>query len=146
MAVSGLTVSFDWRPFIREIRGLTRPALDRPVALALADTAKAANSRAARAIASHTGLKRQFIEQRLYYDKIAVGQYEALLRSSRKLIPLIRFGARETARGVRAAKPYGRSQVFASTFIATAGGHVGVWRRVGKPRLPIQEMMGPSVH
>lgn len=147
MAGASLTVSFDWKPFIKVTDALKRPALDRAVALTLVDTAKAANTKAASAIAKHTGLRVARVKQNLFYDNVRVGQYQVNLRASTRLIPLIEFGARQTSQGVRAAKPWGRSQVFKSTFIATMpGGHRGVFRRVGKRRLPIVEMMGSSIH
>jgi hypothetical protein len=147
MAVSGLAVKFDWRPFIQATDALKRPALDRAVALALVDTAKAANIKAASAIAKHTGLRTARVKPELSYDRVNVGQWRTHLRSKTRLIPLIEFKARETGQGVRAAKPWGRVQVFRSTFIATMrSGHRGVYRRVGRPRLPIEEMMGSSIH
>lgn len=147
MPGASLTVQFDWKPFEKAIAQLSRPQLDRAVALALVDTAKAANSKAGSAIAKHTGLRAGRVKQNLFYDKVHVGQYQTHLRSTTRPIPLIEFGARQTRQGVRAAKPWGRSQVFKSAFIATMpSGHRGVFRRRTKRRLPIKEMMGPSIH
>jgi Prophage minor tail protein Z (GPZ) len=147
-ASSSLSIHFDWKPLVSALDALKRPALDRAVALALVDSAKAANVKAASSIARWTGLKTARIKKSLTHDRVRVGDYKVNLRSSRKLIPLIDFRTSQTARGVRAAKPYGKAQVFKGTFIATmpGGGHRGVFRRVGKKRLPIQEMMGPSIH
>jgi hypothetical protein len=147
MAKQGIRISFDWSHMLDRLHGLQRPALDRAVALALVDTAKSANVRAASAIAKHTGLKVAKVKPLLFYDPVRVGEYETFLRSSRKRIPLIDFGARQMNPGARAAKPWGRAQVFQSTFIATMrSGHRGVFRRRGTSRLPIREMMGPSIH
>jgi hypothetical protein len=147
MVGAGLSVNFDWKPFIAATDALKRPALDRAVALALVDTAKAANVKAASAIAKHTGLRTARVKKNLHYDRVPVGQYHVHMRASTRLIPLIEFGARQTKQGVRASKPWGRAQVFKSTFLATMpGGHRGVFRRVGRKRLPIQEMMGSSIH
>lgn len=147
MATAGLTMHFDWKPFIAATNALKRPALDRAVALALVDTAKSANAKAATAIAKHTALKSARVKQGLSYDRVSVGQYHVNLRASRKLVPLIDFRARQTGGGVRASKPWGKTQVFRATFIATMrSGHRGVYRRVGKKRLPIVEMMGSSIH
>lgn len=59
--------------------------------------------------------------------------------------PLINFGARKAARGVR-HKAYGRRQIAKGAFIATMpGGHKGVYRRTSKGRLPIKELYGPAL-
>jgi hypothetical protein len=146
LAKPGLTIDFNFEPLLDTLYGLRRPGLDRSVALALVDTAKAANVKAASAIAKHTGLRVATIKPRLFYDPVPVGRYYTHVRSSQKLIPMINFRARQVSTGVRASKPWGKTQVFKSAFITTAGSHRGVFRRVGKPRLPIREMMGPSIH
>jgi Prophage minor tail protein Z (GPZ) len=146
LAKNGIELTMNWEPFLDVISGLRPPALDRPVALALVDTAKAANTRAARQIAKHTGLKVGQIKPRLFYDRVNIGQYQTFVRSSRKLWPIIDFNAVQTGVGVRAAKPWGKAQVFRSAFIANMGGHRGVYRRLGKARLPVRELWGPSVH
>lgn len=146
MAKNGIELSVNWEPFLDVISGLRPPKLDRPVALALVDTAKAANAAAARQIAKHTGLRVSEIRPKLFYDRVNIGVYHTFVRSSRKRWPLIDFKAVQNKTGVRAAKPWGKAQVFKSAFIAQAGGHRGVFRRVGKDRFPIKEMWGPSVH
>jgi hypothetical protein len=147
VAKPGLSITFDWSLFLNRLHGLRPPALDQAVALALVDTAKSAVSKAASAIAQHTGLRVATVKSGISYDKVNVGDYQTFIRSSRRLIPLIDYRGRQTGAGTRAAKPWGKSQVFRSTFIATMpGGHRGIFRRVGKPRLPIKEMMGPGIY
>jgi hypothetical protein len=147
LAKNGIQLTMNWEPFLDVISGLRPPKLDRPVALALVDTAKAANSKAASQIAKHTGLKVAQIKPRLFYDRVNIGQYQTFVRSSRKLWPIIDFNAAQTGVGVRASKPWGKAQVFKSAFISQMGGHRGVYRRVqGAGRLPVKELWGPSVH
>jgi hypothetical protein len=140
-------MAFDWSQFDQALTALVPPKLDRAVALSLVDTAKSATAKAASAIARHTGLRAGTVKAKIFYDPVRVGQYETYLRSSRKLIPLIDYRGRQTARGARAAKPYGKAQVFANAFIATMpSGHRGIFRRrTGAGRLPIREMMGPGI-
>jgi hypothetical protein len=146
MAKPGLSISFDWSHFLDRLHGLRPPALDRAVALALVDTAKSATAKAATVIARHTALRSARIKRAISYDKVRIGDYQTFVRSSRRRIPLIDYGGRQTAAGARAARPWGRVQIFRSTFIATMpGGHVGVFRRVGRSRLPIKEMYGPGI-
>jgi hypothetical protein len=146
LAKQGISLEIDWTGYLDAIGKLRPPALDRPVALALVDTAKAANIKAASAIAKHTGLKSAIIKPRLFYDRVNVGTYYTHVRSSRKTWRMIDFNAQQNAIGVRAAKPWGKAQTFKSAFITVAGSHRGVFRRVGKARLPIKELYGPSVH
>jgi Prophage minor tail protein Z (GPZ) len=146
LATNGIELSINWEPFLDVISGLRPPKLDRPVALALVDTAKAANSKAASQIAKHTGLKVSLIKPKLFYDRVNVGQYHTFVRSSRKLWPIIAFNATQNSVGVRASKPWGKAQVFKSAFIVNLGGKPRVMRRVGKARTPIKELWGPSVH
>jgi hypothetical protein len=147
MAKPGLSISFDWSLFLERLHGLTPPKLDRAVALGLVDTAKSAVSKAASTIARRTSLRSAMVKSRISYDKVKIGDYQTFIRSSRRLIPLIDYGGRQTAVGVRAAKPWGRAQVFRTAFIATMPtGHRGVYRRVGASRLPIKQMWGPGIY
>lgn len=62
-------------------------------------------------------------------------------------IPLSRLAARQTKAGVSytGVRGQGRTTI-KSAFIRTMeSGHVGVFRRLGKSRLPITELKGPSV-
>jgi len=72
----------------------------------------------------------------------------AALDVSGQHVPLIAMGARQTKRGVT-VKRYkaGRRILLKGAFITTMPktGHVGVFRRKGAPRLPIQEQFGPSL-
>jgi minor tail protein Z (GPZ) len=147
MAKPGMSISFDWSLFLDRLHGLKPPRLDQAVALGLVDTAKSAVTKAASVIAKRTALRSARVKQAISYDKVNVGDYQTFIRSSRRLIPLIDYSGKQTSAGVRAAKPWGKPQVFRSTFIATMpGAHRGVFRRVGKARLPIKEMMGPGIY
>lgn len=60
-------------------------------------------------------------------------------------VPLIEYGARPTKLGVTVQVKRGRRLV-RHAFIATMKtGHRGVFRRVGRRRLPIKELYGPAV-
>lgn len=70
--------------------------------------------------------------------------------SKKDRIPIIEL--RPSPRGLTKRRPiggvrYGRARkLLPSAFIARLkSGHVGVFKRVGKPRLPIVELQGPSV-
>jgi len=71
----------------------------------------------------------------------------AVLSITGRRIPLMDFGARQVKRGVtyRISRSGGRKRI-ANAFVKTMpSGHEGVFKRLGQPRLPIRELMGPSV-
>ena len=72
---------------------------------------------------------------------------EAIITISGKRIPLSRFGARKTKKGVtyKLTKGRPRKRLRHSFLQVMTSGHRGVYRRKGKSRLPIIERFGPSV-
>src|SRR5690348_10480463 len=139
----GITVNAE--AYINSLGSLQRPKLDQAVALALVDTAKSAIVKAASVIARRTGLKSATVKDRMFYDRVDVGDYEVRVKSSKKAIPLIEFPVRQTGVGV-STRAWGKNQVIRHAFIATMrNGHTGVFRRVGPARLPIRELWGPTI-
>ena len=70
----------------------------------------------------------------------------ATLRVVGGRIPLLAFSARQTKKGVSyKIRRDGPRQKIRSAFITKVGGHTGVFKRLGRPRFPIQELWGPSV-
>lgn len=72
------------------------------------------------------------------------------LRASLRRIPLIKFKAQgpQPSRGKGRGVTYrigGKTKRIPTAFIATVGSHKGVFRRLGRSRLPIVELKGPSV-
>ena len=68
--------------------------------------------------------------------------YEVIVRG--RYTPLSYFAPIQRQKGV-SARPWGKRRIFRGTFIARAGGHEGVFKRVGKARFPIKELWGPSL-
>jgi len=138
----GITVEAEG--FINSLRNLSRPALDQPVALALVDTAKTAIVKAAQTIRQRTGLPSATVKDRIFYDRVDVGDYEVVVKSSKRPIPLADFaGTRQIASGVR-TRAWGKEQVIKSAFtIERFGGNA--FRRVGRARFPIQKLWGPTI-
>jgi hypothetical protein len=140
----GITVNA--QAFINSLQGLQPPRLDQAVALALVDTAKTAIVKAGSVIARRTGLKSAVVKERIFYDRVDVGDYEVRVKSSRRAIPLIDFPVSQTRAGV-STRAWGKSQVIRHAFIATMprSGHRGVFRRSGSARLPIKQLWGPNI-
>lgn len=68
------------------------------------------------------------------------------LQVTHKAIELIKFSARQTRKGVSAVTKKGERKVYSGAFITTVGKghHTGIFTRVGKARLPIKQLYGPS--
>jgi hypothetical protein len=103
-------------------------------------------------------LKVSDIKKSLTTIQATSGSLTARVVASGRPVPLIKYGARMTSRGVSVDVLHGR-KLIAGAFIATMpSGHTGVYVRVGNERkkvskngratwsnLPIKELFGPSV-
>jgi hypothetical protein len=142
-AQAGITVNAE--AYVDSLNGIAKPKLDKIVALALVDTAKSAQSKAASVIAKRTGLKVASVKSRIFYDHVAPGDYEVAVRSSRRAIPLIEFPVHQVATGV-STRAWGHQQIILHAFIAKMkSGHTGVYRRRGTSRLPLKQLWGPTI-
>lgn len=146
--------------------GLRRPP-ENIVARALNRSMVWVHTRTVRAVAADLGVPQRRIDDRILLSPATPGRLTAVINVTGRRIPLVEFGARETARGVT-YRIGGQGRSLADrAFIATMkSGHRGVFRRltaagplpkVGKRaerqraarlmvgRLPIYELFGPSV-
>lgn len=141
-----LSVTMDTAAFEAALATLARPRLDRPVALALADTAKNARVKAASLIAKRTGLKSAVVRPRILADFVPVGAYVTHVRASRKPIELIDFrSTRQNSVGI-STRAWGRPVTIRGGFIATMPtGHRGAYIRTSRSRLPITKLWGPTI-
>lgn len=65
------------------------------------------------------------------------------LNASGDPVPLVAYPARQTAKGVSVEVNRGKRTLLKGSFLASmSSGHRGVFQRVGKARLPIEEMLG----
>lgn len=111
-------------------------------------TGDMARTQVVRALAGQTGLKQKIIRKTVKVRRANFSSFEYRMKTRGGDISLKYFGARETRRGV-SAKPFGKRQVFAGTFmragrfpnrvsVARFGGHA--FERVGSGRLPIRKV------
>jgi len=122
------------------------------VARALNATNSKVNTQITRVLPKQTGLKAGDVRSALTREMASAGKLVAAVRARGPYIPLLKFGARETRKGVSAA-PWGKRQVFDGTFmkggkfphrVALAmGGHV--FKRLGRARLKIATTYGPAI-
>lgn len=112
---------------------------------ALNRTVTPVRARAAREIAADLKVKPRTARSALAVRRATSRALEATVTASGQRIPLIEFRARQVKRGV--SYDLGRGRGLApKAFIATMrSGHRGVFKRLGRPRLPIQELRGPSI-
>jgi hypothetical protein len=149
---------------------LVRDDATRAIPRALNRTLTTAQAQAAREIVdAGYGLKVGAIKKSLDLTRATPNRLTAILRATGRPIPLINYGARQTAAGVTVNVLHGR-KLIPGAFIATMpSGHEGVFVRVGSsarlpggvsagkaqrsPRgaggkkhgLPIRELYGPSI-
>jgi hypothetical protein len=145
-----LEITLDVEPFIRDLKALGKRG---PFALARAINRGAAAGKTAmsRAIMADTGLGSRFTKDEIKVTTASADNLVARVSVKGRRIPLIGFKARGPepsrgrGRGVSYTLPTGRNRI-ENAFIATMGsGHRGVFKRTGKPRLPIIELFGPSL-
>lgn len=126
--------------------------LPRAMARALNRGISAARTVMVREVARDMGLKAGDVRGQMRLVEATSGRLEAKLSSSRKRLGLIKFGAkgpvpsRGKGRGVTYRIGQGGRRRIPDAFITTMpGGHEGVFVRLGKARLPIKELFGPSL-
>lgn len=100
-----------------------------------------------REIARDVRLKSRDVRDAIRLEEASPSRLTARISASIKRIPLIDFNAKMTrGRGVTARLPPPGAGRYPHAFIATmTSGHVGVFQRVAKARLPIRELYGPSL-
>lgn len=141
----------------REILRGAAVALNRTITTVRNEAAKDLKQR----VGAELGLGASGLKKALRITKAAArpGRLWAALTVSGRAMPLVNFGARQTAQGVT-HKAWGRRQIAEGAFIARMpSGHRGVYRRLPQqylarstkgrspsaPNLPIKEMWGPSL-
>lgn len=103
-------------------------------------------------IAKDTGLKVGTVKDQIHVQEATVTNFVARLSISGAPIPLYDFNAkgrlpsRGKGAGVRAKLPPPGKGTYPNAFLARMkSGHIGVFQRTGKARLPIYELHGPSL-
>jgi hypothetical protein len=102
-----------------------------------------ARTQVKRELAKQTGLTVTVVDKSIRTVRAIPARQSYELVATGKPIPLRDFAARPTRHGA-SARPWGHRRIFPGTFIVRAlGGHV--FRRVGRARLPIIKLWGPSL-
>jgi hypothetical protein len=106
-----------------------------------------ARTLAVKVVRQDMGLKAGVVRDRITVIKATASRQIARLAATTERTPLINFNAKALKRGgVKAKLPSPGKGRYPNAFIAKMpSGHIGVYQRAGKPRLPIYELRGPSV-
>jgi len=126
----------------RRLAYLKNEAVNKAATRALNRTGDHANTLTVRDLARVTGLKQKDVRAALSRLRANFSNLTYRLRAIGRALNLIRFGARQTKKGVSAAA-WGVRKIYRGTFIANQGRTVFV--REGQERLPIRPVHGPSL-
>lgn len=132
-------------------RGLNRLTQRFPQAVSRALSRSATSARVVmvRAVAADLGLKQADVQVHVVVkvgtEFLKADEMKAQVIATGARIGLYKFKARQTKTGVSARLPGGVGR-YPGAFIARMHtGHVGVFKRAGRTRLPIRELFGPSI-
>lgn len=118
----------------------------RAIVRTLNRTATSGRAAMATAIAQDLGIKASDAKAAIGMRLAGAAQLRIRLSASLTRLPLSKFTPKSTGRGVTYKIGRGGRSRLEHAFLATmASGHVGVFLRAGKKRLPIQEKFGPSI-
>ncbi|WP_262027611.1 phage tail protein [Microvirga sp. Mcv34] len=141
----GVVVTVDARDLIDEARvfqqlgdgDLVNMALSR----ALNWTMDRTYTQVARGLAKQTGLAYSAVPKSLEKRYASAGNLEAQIVGTGKFHSLADFGPTQRKKGV-SAKPWNVRRTFPGTFMGPNG---QVYKRLGRSRLPIEKLWGPSI-
>lgn len=126
----------------RRLNDTQRRILPAATNRALNRTGDHANTLTVRELAGVTGLKQKDVRAAMTRTRSNFSNLTYRLAAIGKALNLIRFGARQTKKGV-SASAWGARKVYKGTFIANQGRTVFV--RESAKRLPIRPVHGPSL-
>ena len=117
---------------------------------ALKKATRSAHTDTSRVVAKDTGLKVGEIRKRLRRVEPNAQTLTGQIRASLRRLPLVLFGAKgpepTRGRGRLTVRTKGRRRHIPHAFLATMrSGHRAVVKRGGRERLPVGELLGPSI-
>lgn len=145
-----VTMRFEMKDAVRGLQALETRA-PHAVARAINRSTTTVRATAAREISADMGLRVGAVREQLVVSPATAANPVATITASGRRIPLIEFGARGPepsrgrGRGVTYRFPRGRGRIPTAFITTMRSGHRGVFRRAGKRRLPIVELLGPSI-
>jgi len=151
-SLPGVSLKLELHDFDDQLAKLARPGA--PIARALNRSINSGRTLATRLIASDLGLKVGDVREFVSVQEARADRLEASVQVSARRIPLIKFGAagpdphadatQPGFRGVTVKMKGGAGHYFKAFIARMPSGHVGVFQRRGRRRLPIDQLHGPS--
>jgi hypothetical protein len=142
MAGFSIDIRFDTKDVERELNRWQREVIPKAAAAALNKVAATIEVQTAREISKTTGMGVRTIKEKIAVHRAGPAHLIASIEGFAHAPNLIRYGARQTKQGV-SANAWNKRKIYKHTFIANQGRTV--FARVGKARLPIKPIYGPSV-
>jgi len=106
--------------------------------------ASEAKSYAIKELSQERGFPSQELDKVIKIEEASKSGLFAFIKSQSKRIPILKLGATQTSKGVQFS--LGQPKEIKSAFIASMkSGHRGVFKRIGKKRLPIKELFTLSI-
>ncbi len=139
-----VSIKKDTREVERMLKNLKGGA-DKVITRALNKTIKQVESAAVKGIAKNIRVTQRAVRTSIKITRARYRQKTAVITVSGKRMPIILLGARQTRRGVTYKGQGGRRKLIPNAFIATINRHNGVFKRVGRKKLPIVELRGVSI-
>ena len=128
----------------RLLKHLSKGA-DKVLTRALNKTIKSVERKAVQGMAKDLRLTQKTVRKSVKLFRARWNFKVASITVSGKRIPIYAFGARQVRGGVTYKGRSGGRKLIKGAFIARMpSGHMGVFKRKGSARLPIQELLGPS--
>jgi len=126
--------------------GPLKSALKRALRKAGATALRDMKAEASKRIRARKRIKSRYISRALTLRRAMGSDIAGMAWSldvSGQPVPLVAYPHRQTRRGVSVAVNRGKRTLLKGAFVATmANGHEGIFRRRGKARLPIKELLG----
>lgn len=110
-----------------------------------------ARSNVVREVRDHYNVKAGDIRKSMKISRAKAGRPVAVLSSTGSALPTMAFQVRPgTVNGkrrtpIRVSIKKGESTLMERSFIARVNGRIGVYERIGKKRMPIRQLYGPSI-
>ena len=140
-----LAIEVDNKMVLKALKAYPKKA-ERASVRALNRAGKSGKSLLTRKIAKNMGLTVGDISRAISVRRATPTLFCVILRASLKRIPLFKFGAKATKRGVSYRAGSKRTKLAGAFIARMPTGHTGVFkRRLAVGRLPITELLGPSI-
>lgn len=134
-------VTLDVKPALRMLEQLQKDT-ERATVMALNRVAVTVRAEASRSVSKASGMKVSEVKEKMPLVKADRSTLTATIIAKPWSPNLIRYQARQTKAGV-SAKAWGQRKIYPRTFIGNKGRTV--FTRVGKARLPLKALHGPSI-